>query len=263
MADSKLVSYVDYSPMISAGRGGYDVVYIALHHMAGNLSVEQCGAVFHTREASAHYGIGNDGRIAQYVREGDTAWSLGNFKRNQQSINIELANDNTSNWHVSDLVIERAIDLITDICKRLGWTYLSFTGDMNGDLIMHRWVTSTSCPGDYLASKFPYIADEVTKRLKGQAGKIDEDGFIGPATITAWQKVIASPYVDGEISGQLVAAAEYVKAVMMIIGFLMMVAVLILLRNGSQYLYQMDMILVVMALMDILVIALQRLHRSF
>lgn len=215
MADSSLVVYEDYTPNMNSGRGGYDIVYIAVHHMAGNLSVEQCGRVFHDREASAHYGIDNNGRIGQYVAEGNTAWAVGNFKRNQQSISIECANDGgaDSNWHVSDVVIERCIDLLTDICRRLGWTYLSYTGDMNGDLIMHRWVCSTTCPGDYLASKFPYIADEVTKRLKGEAGKIDVDGLIGPATITAWQKVIASPYVDGEISGQLVAAAEYVKAV--------------------------------------------------
>lgn len=37
--------------------------------MAGNLSVETCGSVFRSREASAHYGIGSDGRIGQYVDE--------------------------------------------------------------------------------------------------------------------------------------------------------------------------------------------------
>lgn len=214
MANSGLVVYEDYSPMITEGRGGYNIVYIAVHHMAGNLSVETCGNVFHNREASAHYGIDNSGRIGQYVAEGNTAWSLGNFKRNQQSINIELANDGgaDSNWHVADLVIERCIDLITDICRRLGWTYLSYTGDLNGDLIMHRMVISTTCPGDYLAGKFPYIADEVTKRLKGQAGKIDEDGIIGYNTIYNWQRVMASPYTDGEISGQLIAAKKYVTS---------------------------------------------------
>ena len=97
MADSSLVVYEDYTPNMNSGRGGYDIVYIAVHHMAGNLSVETCGNVFHSREASAHYGIDNSGRIGQYAAEGNTAWALGNFKRNQQSISIELANDNTSN----------------------------------------------------------------------------------------------------------------------------------------------------------------------
>jgi hypothetical protein len=33
---------------------------------------------------------------------------------------------------------------------------------------MHRYFAATACPGDYLASKFPYIAEEVNKRLKGE-----------------------------------------------------------------------------------------------
>ena len=30
---------------------------------------------------------------------------------------------------------------------------------------MHKWFASTACPGPYLSSKFPYIAEEVNKRL--------------------------------------------------------------------------------------------------
>ena len=32
---------------------------------------------------------------------------------------------------------------------------------------MLRWFMATACPGDYLASKFPYIASEINKRLNG------------------------------------------------------------------------------------------------
>ena len=31
----------------------------------------------------------------------------------------------------------------------------------------HEWYKSTNCPGPYLGSKFPYIANEVNKRLRG------------------------------------------------------------------------------------------------
>jgi cell division septation protein DedD len=34
---------------------------------------------------------------------------------------------------------------------------------------MHKYFAATSCPGPYLASKFPYIADEVNKRLNPPA----------------------------------------------------------------------------------------------
>lgn len=215
MADSKLVSYEDYSPMIDKGRGGYEIIYIAVHHMAGNLSVETCGNVFHNREASAHYGIDNTGRIAQYVKESDTAWALGNAKRNRQSISIELA-DCSDDYKVADNVIERCIDLLVDICKRLGWTYLSYTGDMTGDLIQHQFVVSTNCPGKHLASKFPYIAESVTARLQGKPAptpSIEEDGIIGHDTILALQKKIGAEYQDGDIDGQLIEAKEFVKAV--------------------------------------------------
>ena len=32
---------------------------------------------------------------------------------------------------------------------------------------MHRWFAPTGCPGTYLASKFPWIAEQVNKRLNG------------------------------------------------------------------------------------------------
>ena len=34
---------------------------------------------------------------------------------------------------------------------------------------MHKWFAATACPGPYLESKFPYIADEVNKRLGSKA----------------------------------------------------------------------------------------------
>ena len=34
---------------------------------------------------------------------------------------------------------------------------------------MHKWFANTACPGPYLESKFPYIAEQVNKRL-GSSG---------------------------------------------------------------------------------------------
>ena len=52
-----------------------------------------------------------------------------------------------------------------DICKRNKIAKLNFTGDKSGNLTMHKYFQATACPGEYLASKFPYIASEVNKRL--------------------------------------------------------------------------------------------------
>lgn len=82
---------------------------------------------------------------------------------------IEVANDEYGgNWHVSDVALQKTIDLCVDICQRNGIKRLNYTGDTSGNLTKHEWFAKTDCPGPYLGSKFPYIADEVNKRLGGQ-----------------------------------------------------------------------------------------------
>ena len=173
MADSKLVTYEHYTQCKSNGRGRYGIRNIAIHHVAGNLNVKQIGTVFDNNQVSAHYAIDNNLNVGQYVKECDTAWALGNFEKNQQTVNIELANDGgaSTNWHVSDAVIEKCIELVYDIAKREGWTYCSYTGGLDGDIIGHYMVASTVCPGPYMRNnnKLRYIASEVDKRLKGNA----------------------------------------------------------------------------------------------
>jgi len=147
--------------------------------MAGNLSVETCGNVFQTRQASTNYGIGTDGRIGMYVEEKDRAWATANPPNDNRAINIELANDVIGgNWHVSDTVIEKCIELCVDICQRNGISKLNFTGDETGNLTMHRYFWSTTCPGEYLASKFPYIAKSVNEQLSSgtHTAKISVNG---------------------------------------------------------------------------------------
>ena len=181
MSKSTLVTSTDITGNKSKGRGSKKIDKIFLHHMAGNLTVKQCGNVFKSRAASAHYGI-NGKNIGQYVDEADTAWHCGNFSYNQRSIGIELANDQgaSGKWHVSDKTIETAIKLIADICKRNGISKLNYTGDLSGNLCMHCWVAATACPGTYLKTKFKYIADEVNKIL---AGKTPDVPFLVKVTI--------------------------------------------------------------------------------
>ncbi len=169
MSRSALTTYVSITKHKSAGRGSKKIDKIFVHHMAGNLTVQQCGSVFHSAQASAHYGV-NGKNVGCYVNEEDTAWHCGNFSYNQRSIGIELANDRgaSGNWHVSDKTIETAITLIADICKRNGIKKLNYTGDLSGNLCMHCWICSTACPGPYLKKKFSYIAKEVNKILTGK-----------------------------------------------------------------------------------------------
>jgi len=169
MSNSSLVTYKKIVSNKDPGRGGKKIDKIFVHHMAGNLTVQQCGNVLSSRQASAHYGV-NGKNIGQYVDEADTAWHCGNYSYNQRSIGIELANDGgaSNNWHVADATINTAIELIADICMRNGISKLNFTGDLKGNLCMHSYCAATACPGGYLKTKFKYIADQVNQRLSSE-----------------------------------------------------------------------------------------------
>ena len=172
MSNSKLVSYTRLSPNHS-GKRRHAIDTISIHCMAGNLSVESCGRLFadRSREASSNYGIGSDGRIALYVDEGNRSWCTSSASNDNRAVTIEVANDGGApDWHVSDAALASLIDLCVDICRRNGIQRLNYTGDKGGNLTMHKWFAATACPGPYLESKFPYIAQAVNDRL-GQSDK--------------------------------------------------------------------------------------------
>lgn len=172
MGYSSLANYKCITSHKWVGRLGYKISAIAIHHMAGNLSVQQCGKVFLNNDVSAHYGIDNNGNIGVYVDEKDSSWSMGSRVWNRKVISIELANSTGSpSWKVSDKVIEKCIDLVVDIAYRNGWTYVAYDGTLSGsDIIAHKWVASTACPGPYMINngKLKYIAQQADKKLKAK-----------------------------------------------------------------------------------------------
>lgn len=165
MSNSTLVDYTRMSPYYTAMSNKKNKK-ITIHHMAGNISVEACGANFQTRGGASNYGIGTDGRVGLYVDESNRAWTSNSSSNDGQAVTIEVANDGGNpDWHVSDKALAKLIELCVDICQRNGIEYLNYTGDETGNLTMHSWFASTGCPGAYLKSKFPYIANEVNRRL--------------------------------------------------------------------------------------------------
>ncbi len=208
MSNSPLVNYVKLSPHYDS-RDGKKITDITIHHMAGNLTVEQCGQVFQTRPASSNYGIDSRGRVGMYVEEKYASWANSNFASNQRSITIELANDRTGgNWHVSDTAINKCIELCVDICRRNGIKRLNFTGNTSGNLTAHRMFTATACPGDYLYSKFNYIANEVNKQLGQPVGTLVVDGYFGELSTMKLQKMLGIVQ-DGWVGGQTEPCRPY------------------------------------------------------
>lgn len=171
MSNSPLVNYVKFSPN-HRGQRNHKIDTITIHHMAGNLTVETCGNIFASpnRQASSNYAVDNNGRVGMYVEEHNRSWCSSSSVNDNRAITIEVANDEYGgNWHVSDVALQKTIDLCVDICQRNDIKQLVYTGDTRGNLTKHEWFANTNCPGPYLGSKFPYIASEVNKRLGGKA----------------------------------------------------------------------------------------------
>lgn len=167
MSNSSLVDYVKISPNSSNPRNK-KIKKITLHHVAGNLTVEQIGNIFASasRRASSNYGIDSNGRVGMYVEEKNRAWTSGSADNDHQAITIEVANSKSGNpWPVSDKALNKLIELCVDICRRNGIDRLNYTGDASGNFTRHNMFQATACPGPYLISKMPYIADEVNRRL--------------------------------------------------------------------------------------------------
>lgn len=172
MSNSPLVQYTKWSPNHS-GKRTMPIKKITIHHTAGVVSVETLGNIFApvSRQASSTYGIGHDGRIAQFVDEGNRPWTSGSPWNDQQAVTIEVSNSAVGGqWPVSDRNIKRTIELCIDIIKRNPTIdKVDYTGDKDGTFTLHKMFQNTTCPGPYLESKIPYIVSEVKKGLKPPA----------------------------------------------------------------------------------------------
>lgn len=175
LATSRIISPNKTSPRNHA------IDRITIHHMAWVMATsKQCGESFKSasRQASSNYGIGYDGDIAIYVDEKDRSWCSSSASNDNRAVTIEVANSKGApNWEVSDRSYKALLNLVTDICTRNGKNKIIWFGDKNKSLsyspksnemlmTVHRWFSSTACPGPYLYSKMQNIADEVNKRLQ-------------------------------------------------------------------------------------------------
>ena len=168
--NSPLTGYVYLSPNADFPRGDA-IRKVTIHHMGGDLTLEELGYSFGQRDrrASANYAIDGEGRVALYVEECNRAWTSSSPENDSQAVTIEVANDEIGgDWHVSDAAYEKLIELCVDICRRNGIEELTYTGDAEGNLTIHKFFNEdTECPGPYLEGKMPEIAREVTERLRG------------------------------------------------------------------------------------------------
>ena len=131
------------------------ITTIVIHH-AATTNFGAMPGVWATREASAHYGIGQNGEIRAYVDEENTAWHCGNG--NAYSIGIECTNTSGEpNWGVSNATVDALVRLIQEIQSRRGKLQIVGHRDVPGN--------STVCPGPSL---YPRL-QEIRNRANGSA----------------------------------------------------------------------------------------------
>ena len=165
-----------YSRNYTKGRSS-KISEITIHHMAGVMTAEACGKLWQKvgRKGSSHYGIGNDGKIANYVDESSTAWTNSHWASNCRAVTIETSNNKTGgDWTVSDKALNSLVRLVADIAKRNGLGKLV----KGKNLTWHSMYASTTCPGNYLRSKLDYICEQANKINSGGESTKPSNSFL-------------------------------------------------------------------------------------
>lgn len=145
--NSPLVVYTRISPNRTSPRN-QPITKITVHHMAGVCSVEDFGNIVAptSRQMSANYAIGNDGRIGLFCPEADRSWCSSSPENDHQAITIEVSNSAVGgDWPIGTKAYNSLVKLCVDICKRNGIKKLYFDGTKNGSLTFHYMFASTAC----------------------------------------------------------------------------------------------------------------------
>jgi N-acetyl-anhydromuramyl-L-alanine amidase AmpD len=152
------------SANFKAGRAGFQPEAIVIHVMQGRLSGADCW--FHDPRAkvSAHYGVGGDGRIHQYVKEVDTAFHAGvvdqpswpllkpGVNPNYYTIGVEHEGRAGERWPEAQL--QASLELTASIADRWG------IARDNLHIVPHQTIRqSRACPGD------AFDLDDYVRRL--------------------------------------------------------------------------------------------------
>jgi N-acetyl-anhydromuramyl-L-alanine amidase AmpD len=104
-----------------AGRQGHTIIAIVNHEMQGTMEGTRQAFQDPSHGASAHYGVGKDGAVVQYIKDEDTAWANGPIRNpntaampwladaqrngsnpNRMTITIEWEGSHTGSWHKVD-----------------------------------------------------------------------------------------------------------------------------------------------------------------
>lgn len=114
---------------------------IVLHSMDGFLNGTTAWFQNLKVNQSAHYGIGLDGRIVQWIPESATAYDAGNYAVNQRSISVEHEDRGNNATVRPDAMYEASARLVAEIA-------LAYNIPLDRQHVKkHNEIVSTGCPG--------------------------------------------------------------------------------------------------------------------
>ncbi len=193
------------SPNKRAGRHGYKPEAVVIHIMEGSLAGTDSWFRNPESKVSAHYGVGADGEVHQYVDESDSAWHAGRrygatwkgirdgVNPNDYTIGIEHEGKADTPW--SDEMYDSSAKLVKEICLR--WN-IPIDRD---HVIGHREIYARkTCPGSQVSFK------KLITLAGGKACSPDQHNLVtrkGSVIIRATVKVRTGPTTDASQIGKI------------------------------------------------------------
>lgn len=173
MSNSPLVTYTRITNDRTSPRN-HVIDTITIHCYVGQVTAKQGCDYFATttRNVSSNYVVGCDGSIGLSVPEADRAWTTSSKDNDHRAITVECACDKTAPYALTDAAYDALIRLVADICKRNNIEKLLWKADKSligkvdqQNMTVHRWFSSTSCPGAWLYERHGEIAAKVNEML--------------------------------------------------------------------------------------------------
>ena len=174
----------------------YKKVGIVFHWIVGELSAADAVFTKPNSKASAHYGIGSDGTIHQYVKDEYYAWHAGNSEANRKYIGIEHAGGQIING-VRKTPTKKCLDASVELCTYLAKKH-GFGFERGVNSFKHTEVSDkyTQCCGTL---DIDYITNNVRSNLHINDPKMSFEQWFNEAK--TWNDAIKSKGYLADNSG--------------------------------------------------------------